>query len=147
MPLLPVYKKKQGQIVRRIAFFTLVALWIFATYKCYHGFPEWEWAMTVYQDGIIIPLIDYSMPDITPKLLTSLGIGLFLILISAHLCFRSQRVSDFLIDTESEMRKVSWPTAKEVVKSSTVVIIAIIILAGYLFGVDIGLDFLFSKVF
>ncbi|WP_372368592.1 preprotein translocase subunit SecE [Candidatus Uabimicrobium sp. HlEnr_7] len=147
MPLLPMYKKKQGQVVRWTAFLTFVALWLFATYKCFHSFPEWDWTRIVYVEGIVIPLIDYEMPEVTPKLLTSLGIGFFLIFISAYLCFLSQRTSDFLIDTESEMRKVSWPTMKEVVKSSTVVIIAIVILALYLFVVDIGFDSIFQRVF
>jgi len=147
MPLLPIYKKKQGQIARWTTFLTLVALWLFATYKCFNGFPDWDWARTVYVDGIIIPLIDYQMPEVTPRLLTSLGIGFFLIIISAYLCFLSQKTSDFLIDTESEMRKVSWPTMREVVKSSTVVIVAIVILALYLFVVDIGFDSIFKNVF
>ncbi|BBM85568.1 preprotein translocase subunit SecE [Candidatus Uabimicrobium amorphum] len=147
MPLLPIYKKKQGQVVRWTAFLTFVALWLFATYRCFGSFPEWEWTSTVYMEGIVIPLIDYSLPVVTPKLLVSLGIGLLLIIMSAYFCFLSQRTSDFLIDTESEMRKVSWPTMKEVVKSSTVVIIAIIILALYLFVVDIGFDSIFQRVF
>lgn len=142
-----MYKRKQGRTVRGVTFFTFVALWLFATYSCYFAFPDWEWSSQIFMKSATIPLIELEMPDVTPRLLVSLGIGLLLILISAYVCFFGRRPSDFLIDTESEMKKVSWPTMKEVVKSSIVVIIAIIILAAYLFIVDVGLDSIFKKIF
>ena len=46
------------------------------------------------------------------------------------------RFADFLITTEMEMNKVSWPSASEV-KTSTIVVLVFSVLMGFfLFGVD-----------
>jgi preprotein translocase SecE subunit len=44
--------------------------------------------------------------------------------------------ADLLIDTESELRKVTWPTFKDVVNSSLVVIICVVFLMAFLAGTD-----------
>ncbi len=51
--------------------------------------------------------------------------------------------ADFMIATESEMKKVSWSSRKEVVGSTKVVIVTTLIMAVILFGVD----FLFAAIF
>ncbi len=57
-----------------------------------------------------------------------------------------RRVVDFLIDTEAEMQKVSWPPRNEVISSSIVVVLCVIILAVYLGVVDYGLVLVRDKV-
>jgi preprotein translocase subunit SecE len=47
-----------------------------------------------------------------------------------------QRTSQFMRDTRSEMRRVSWPTANEVKNTTIITLIAVIFFAIYLFGVD-----------
>lgn len=47
------------------------------------------------------------------------------------------KFADFLINTESEMNKVSWPSATEVKVSTVVVLINVMILATFLFAVDL----------
>ena len=44
--------------------------------------------------------------------------------------------ADLLIETEQELRKVTWPSANEVVNSSIVVIICVLFLMGYLAASD-----------
>lgn len=46
------------------------------------------------------------------------------------------KVADFLIETESEMARVIWPTRKTVISSSVVVIIAVVAMSALLYGVD-----------
>jgi len=53
--------------------------------------------------------------------------------------------ADFLIATESEMKKVSWAGRREVVGSTKVVILTTFILAGLLFAVDLVLIVMFQK--
>lgn len=48
-----------------------------------------------------------------------------------------QRLGNFLHDVREEMRRVSWPTAKEVQNTTIITIIAVIFFAVYLFGVDL----------
>jgi preprotein translocase subunit SecE len=56
---------------------------------------------------------------------------------------------EFFRDTQSEMKKVTWPTRTEVVGTTVVVIVATIIFAVYLWGCDLlffkMIDFLFTR--
>ena len=53
------------------------------------------------------------------------------------------KLAEFLIMTESEMRKVSWPSRKEVVNSTKVIIVLTLLLGLLLYGVDVGFMDLF----
>lgn len=46
-------------------------------------------------------------------------------------------VVDFLIATEAEMRKVNWPTRRELIGSTWVVVIGTLLMAMAVFGVDL----------
>ena len=52
-------------------------------------------------------------------------------------------LAEFMIMTESEMRKVAWPSRRETISSTKVVILLTVLLGLLLFLVDIG----FSKFF
>ncbi|HUT59526.1 MAG TPA: preprotein translocase subunit SecE [Phycisphaerae bacterium] len=54
--------------------------------------------------------------------------------------------ADFMIATESEMKKVSWSSRKEVVGSTKVVIITTFIMAAILFSVDVLFTLIFSRL-
>jgi preprotein translocase subunit SecE len=46
------------------------------------------------------------------------------------------RLSQFIKDVRSELRRVSWPTAKEVKNTTLITLVAVIFFAAYLFAVD-----------
>jgi preprotein translocase subunit SecE len=56
---------------------------------------------------------------------------------------------EFFRDTQGEMKKVTWPTKNEVVGTTTVVIVATIVFALFLWGCDLvfykAIDFLFTR--
>jgi preprotein translocase subunit SecE len=54
--------------------------------------------------------------------------------------------SQFLRDTKTEFRKVKWPTRKELIASTTIVIILVVIAALYLSLVDFGLMTVINKI-
>lgn len=54
--------------------------------------------------------------------------------------------SDFLIATDSEMKKVNWSTYKQIKGSTIVVIVAAFLIAGILFFIDIGFSQLFRAI-
>jgi len=56
------------------------------------------------------------------------------------------RIVDFLIATDSEMRKVNWPARREIVGSTWVVICGTLLMATLLWVVDIGFSWLFQKI-
>ena len=47
-----------------------------------------------------------------------------------------QRMIKFLKETKSELKKVTWPTFKQIVNNSLVVIVSIILVCIFLFIVD-----------
>ncbi len=51
-----------------------------------------------------------------------------------------KKVREFFHDVLVEFRKVSWPSRREVVGSTTVVIVVVLVLAVFLAAVDIGLS-------
>jgi len=55
--------------------------------------------------------------------------------------------ADLLIETEAELRKVTWPTSKEVVGASTVVIVSVLFLMAFLAGADMLLARIASVIF
>ena len=46
------------------------------------------------------------------------------------------RTMQYIRDTRAEMRRVSWPSAKEVQNTTIITLIAVIFFALYLFGID-----------
>ncbi len=48
----------------------------------------------------------------------------------------SRKAVEFLIETQGELQKVSWPTREELLGSTVVVIFSVIVLGIYIFGVD-----------
>ena len=53
---------------------------------------------------------------------------------------------DFLIATDSEMKKVNWTTRKELIGSTKVVIIFVILISALLFVIDIVFGYLFHLI-
>jgi preprotein translocase subunit SecE len=50
------------------------------------------------------------------------------------------RALQFLSEVKAELKKVSWPSKKEVYGTTTVVIISVFIFAAFFFVVDTGLN-------
>jgi preprotein translocase SecE subunit len=51
---------------------------------------------------------------------------------------------EFLIATESELKKVNWSSKKELIGSTKVVVFVVLLLAGFLFCVDLFFTWVFS---
>jgi preprotein translocase subunit SecE len=63
------------------------------------------------------------------------------------------RLSQFIRDVRGELKRVSWPSAKEVQNTTIITLIAVIFFAAYLFAVDqalarmiLGLTWLVNKI-
>lgn len=56
------------------------------------------------------------------------------------------RTTHFLRDTRAEMRRVSWPSAKDVKNTTIITLVAVVFFALYLFGVDRVWAFLIERL-
>ncbi len=56
------------------------------------------------------------------------------------------RLADFLRDVRAEMKRVSWPTAKDVKNTTIITLIAVVFFATYLYAVDRLWTFLLTQL-
>lgn len=79
--------------------------------------------------------------DKTWQLLVSKGIPIVIPALVGFFCwwitYAHRTSSDFMIATEGEMKKVNWPTKRELIGSTKVVILFTAIMAILLFSVDL----------
>ncbi|HZZ41852.1 MAG TPA: preprotein translocase subunit SecE [Tepidisphaeraceae bacterium] len=75
-----------------------------------------------------------------------LGISLGILAVGALACwFAMNRTTsvDFLIATDSEMKKVNWTSREELIGSTKVVVLFMFLIAFFLFGIDIFFGYFF----
>ena len=58
----------------------------------------------------------------------------------------SPKMAEFMIATESEMRKVTWPARREVINSTKIIILITFVLGVLLWLVDLGFVELFHRI-
>jgi len=53
----------------------------------------------------------------------------------------------FLVEVRNEMRRVTWPSRREVYATTVVVVLVSAFFGTYLWGIDLGLDWLVGRIF
>jgi preprotein translocase SecE subunit len=136
---LEIYKKGQGKIARVTAYSLVGVLILFGAYRLFATF-------NVPGEGVLVAARIPVIGQITIMKIVAIvafAVGLLLM----HLVLNGPKLATLLIDTEQEMRKVSWPSKSEVKSATLVVVLVTFIMAFSLFGFDQGLQRLFSFVF
>ena len=113
------------------AFWSMVLLVLFGC-TFLHGLLIQAESMQEAIGGIRIPVVAV---DLNGAFLISTAI----FLVGLFFVFRWQskpKVADLLIETEAELRKVTWPSGSEVLNSSTVVVVTVTLLGFFLAGAD-----------
>ncbi len=86
----------------------------------------------------------------TWQLLVTSGIPILFAVVLGSVCwwivFGHRATGDFMIATEGEMKKVSWSSKREIVGSTKVVILFVVLLAVLLFVVDLSFQVLFRWI-
>ncbi len=75
--------------------------------------------------------------------------GLLVGILGAFFTFKllnNPKFTEFQIMTESEMRKVTWPSRKEIIRSTQVIIFMTFLFAGILWMVDLGFVWFFQLI-
>lgn len=132
-------RQEQGRMARMFAFWSLV---LFLAFGC--SFLHTQLVGRI--EALRPPIGGLVLPIVAIKVNGAFLISLILFVGGTLLIYRWQqkpKVSELLIETEQELKKVTWPTTPEVINSSIVVIICVLILMAYLAGVD----WFFGRVF
>ncbi|MDA7950039.1 MAG: preprotein translocase subunit SecE [Pirellulaceae bacterium] len=120
---LSLHKPKQGMVVRQVTFAVFAIIVLFASYRLYYYEP-------IVGEG-------------NGKIFIPIGFLLAGLWATFRLVYYP-RFADFLISVEAEMNKVSWPSKPEIVRSSLVVIVTMLILTAALFSFDTAWHLLFD---
>jgi preprotein translocase SecE subunit len=127
------YKPEQGRVARTAAFWSLALLIVYgctsldSTLETYFPNPFGK-----VLGGASVPILSWK---VTLALIVSVVVFVLGIW-GLHRYLDRPKVADLLIETESELRKVTWPTMNEAVNSSVVVIVCVLFLMLFLAGAD-----------
>jgi len=132
-----IYRPKDGKAVRWGAVAVTTALGIYASQSWYY------WAKVPGRFGAQIGKLPFGVGEIG-----GVVILLGMVLASFWVCFAHARASNFLIEVEIELRKVTWPSIKpwlstksEVWASTYIVLAVVAILVLFVYVVDLVLTF------
>jgi preprotein translocase subunit SecE len=133
------FKPDQGRITRGVAFWLAMPI---AYYGCYtlYFFLNWDWAKSHLVEGII-PIVNIPM-DV--RLLVSVAVFLGLAWMVIWLINRP-KLGGLLVETETEMKKVTWPSWGESFNSSIVVLISVVFFLIFFLVADSVLTQIFRK--
>ena len=140
MSLFGVYRKGFGLYSRIAVRVALGILALFASVSLYNALIE----LPDIAEGLNVPLVGIGL---TWGLLSSFALfvflGFFVCVFVAGLETGLRPIDDggrktveFLIDTQGELQKVSWPTRYELIGSTAVVIVSIVVIGIFVLGVD-----------
>jgi len=153
-----VHKPGEGTVTRLGLFVTLAA---FLFYACQRWFYHWtffrdllgRWLEGLQWRG----LVDWAyLPTIQRAIswggVAALGLGGGLLLY--YYLYIKPKSAEFLVQTNSELGKVTWPTSEPWFKPDTqlwgatyVVLVVVLALALYVYGVDLVLTWFAGKAF
>ena len=120
-----IYKEGQGKLARGLLAFVIAIGGIFAVASLHDALPV--------KERLLLPVVnwsfDYRFLIEGPILVAFVILGVWL--------FNRPATADFLIETESELKnKVTWPSKREEINASTVVVLTVIVLGIFILAVD-----------
>lgn len=127
-----IYKEDQGKVARIILVTVIMLGTVFALQQL-HGYmpkiPDWKLGGLIDKNGLALGILDWRYMAHGPLIV--------LAIMFAYRQFNRPKTADFLIETENELKnKVTWPSRKEEISASVVVVVTVLILSVFIFGVD-----------
>ena len=126
---------------------TFWSLAILLTYGCIRmrgeltsQFPDSLGA--AFSEGLKVPLVGLAL---SPALIASIVAWAFGMWFLSR-TLEKPKHADLLIETESELRKVTWPTIDETIDGSIVVMAVVIFLMAFMAGADFVLGEVFTRI-
>ena len=138
------YKKGEAKATRSIVFFSLL-IFVWWGFKEFGKFlTKWDtFKKPLVGDGTFtVPVYDvpFTLGLVVALVLTVL-VGLWL-----NRILNGQRTATLLIDTETEVKKVSWPTRADALHSTWIVLGFVIFTAIFLTAVEMALRTVFTGI-
>lgn len=122
------YKPQQGRIARTAAFWSAAMLLLYACYTLHTELSGRVASLAEPLGGIVIPIVSVKL-SISFLISVAVFVAGFL---GLSLWLNKPKSADLLIETEAELKKVTWPTMQEATNSSLVVIATVVFLMVYM---------------
>ncbi|MBV8878381.1 MAG: preprotein translocase subunit SecE [Planctomycetaceae bacterium] len=131
-----------GKAVRMTSYISIAALTAYGAYALYMA-PSLQspWWRVVAGPFSVMGKEASLRPQLFPAVAVFLSV-MFVV----HQVMNQDKAAEFLIETEGEIKKVSWPARKEYVGSAMIVVLVVAIVSGFLHLVDMGLSELMKKL-
>jgi len=136
-----IYRKGQGYLTRVPAAVALSLLLLLGVVQLYRFMIGFDWGNDPLA-GFVIPIVEqpFNVGFIAAAIVAvGGGSGLFWFL-------NRKKTVDLLIETETELKKVTWPGGPETINASIVVVVAVVLIGFYLAIVDFVLGRLFGII-
>ncbi len=135
-----VYKKGQGIYSRIVVGIALGVLGLFASISLHNALLD----LPNVAQNTKVPLVGIGLTwgvISSFALFAVLGFLIYIFVAGMETGVKplddsGKRVVEFLIETQGELQKVSWPTKYELVGSTAVVIISVVVIGVFVLGVD-----------
>ena len=92
--------------------------------------------------GMDLPLVGMPLSPALLLAIASFVIGLWFL----NRTLEKPKNADLLIETESELRKVTWPSLDETIDGSIVVMVVVVFLMAFMAGADFILGEVFTRI-
>ena len=125
-----------GRAVRLSAFGGVGGLALFGAYALYMA-PSIN---SIWWQDIAGPATLFGKSLSLKPILFAAGAAFFTVMSVVFLVLNREKSADFLIETEGEIKKVSWPARKEFVGSAMIVVLVVAVVSMFLHYVDLGLS-------
>jgi len=130
-----------GRAVRLSAFGGIAALTLFGAYALYMA-PSIN---SLWWRDIAGPATLFGKSISLKPILFPAAAAFLTVMSGVFLALNREKSADFLIETEGEIKKVSWPARKEFVGSAMIVVLVVAVVSMFLHYVDAGLSWLMQK--
>ena len=137
-----VYKAGQGMLTRRMAFWSLVIVIVTAGLALYKWLVNLSGGNTFFADPLIENFSN-ELPLLPQRLDWAFVTSWGLVALGVYLLYRwisKPKPTDFLLETDEEFKKVTWPSWTEAWNYSLLVIVFVVFLAALLWFSDIILN-------
>ena len=134
--MLETVKKGQGLVVRRVGFWALTILILWGGQSLYTWMIGYEFG----RNGLLgEELADTMVPVLNQRMNAGFLYSWIVVLGSVFVLWRllnRPRTADFLIETDNEVKKVTWPSWKDAWHSSIIVVVFVMALTLFLLVSD-----------
>ncbi|HYC77240.1 MAG TPA: preprotein translocase subunit SecE [Planctomycetota bacterium] len=129
------YKEGHGVVIRRVAYLALCVLVVWGGMTIYDLLVRFDAVRKAR-------LVDYRIPVIQQYLDPAFVVCWLLVAAGCVWIYRllnRERAAEYLIETDNEFRKVTWPTWTDARNSALVVLVFVLVLTGYIIVCDLTL--------